>query len=138
MFGAFSRKISKRHSVLINFSTSFLAFGLFKCLSITHRVHIFVHFKIEPPLDLRRLKLTLQYIVNLKQILITQPIIASCIHFMSLYDNNKMCIKSIGFRVQKHVEDSNFPLDIIHPFNNSKIPPWVLIKPDVDISLSEF
>ena len=36
----------------------------------------------EPPLDLRRLKLTLQYIVYLKQIFITQPKIASFIHFM--------------------------------------------------------
>ena len=36
--------------------------------------------------------------------------------------------KLIGFSVRKHVEDSNLPLDIIHPFNNSKIPPWKLIK----------
>ena len=56
---------------------------------------------------------------------------------------NKKCIKSIGFRVQKHVEevqkhvdDSNLPLDIIHLFNHSKIPPWELIKPDIDISLN--
>ena len=46
--------------------------------------------------------------------------------------------KSIGFRVQKYVEDFNLPLGIVHPFNNSKIPPWELIIPDVDISLSEF
>ena len=57
--------------------------------------------------------------------------------YESLCDKNKNCIKSIGFRVQKHVGDSNLPLDIIHPFNNSKIPPWELIKPDVDMSQSE-
>ena len=36
------------------------------------------------------------------------------------------------------MEDSNLPIDNIHPFNNSKIPPWGLIKHEVDISLSEF
>ena len=41
--------------------------------------------------------------------------------------------KSVGFRVQKYVEDSNLPLDLIHPFNYSRIPPWELIKPDVNI-----
>ena len=58
--------------------------------------------------------------------------------FSCLYDKYKKCIKSIGLRVQNHVEDSNLPLDIMHPFNNSKIQPRELIKPDVDISLSEF
>ena len=30
--------------------------------------------------------------------------------------------------MQTHVEDCNLPLDIIHSFSNSKIPPWELIK----------
>ena len=58
--------------------------------------------------------------------------------YESLYDKNKKCLKSIGLRVQKYVEDSNLPLYIIHLFNISIIPSWELIKPDVDISLSEF
>ena len=95
----------------------------------------------EPPLDLRRLKITLQYIVQLKaNINVDNPAYSCIFHplYESLYDKNKKCIKSIGLRVQKHVEDSNLPLDIIHPFNNSKITSWELIKPDVDMSLSEF
>lgn len=63
---------------------------------------------------------------------------ASSVVTESLYDKTKKCIKSIGFSVQKHVEDSYLPLDIIEPFNYSKIPSWELIKPDVDTSLSEF
>ena len=46
--------------------------------------------------------------------------------------------KIIGFRVEKHVEISNLPLDITHRLNNPKIPPWELIGPEVDMSLSEF
>ena len=33
------------------------------------------------------------------------------------------------FRVQKQIEDSNLPLHI---------PPWKLLKPDVDTSFSDF
>ena len=91
------------------------------------------------PIGLRRLKLALQYIVKHKAN-VDNPEYSCVFHplYESLYDKNKKCIKSIGYRVQKHVEDSNLPLDIIHPFNNSKIQPWELIKPDVDMSLSEF
>ena len=51
--------------------------------------------------------------------------------------NLKKCIKSIGFRIQKHIGDYNIPLDIITPASQSTIPPWKLIKPSIDTSLSE-
>ena len=62
----------------------------------------------EPPLDLRRLKLTLQYIVKLKAN-IDNPAYNCVFHPLceSLHDKNKKCIKSIRFGVQKHVEDSD-------------------------------
>ena len=50
----------------------------------------------------------------------------------------KKCIKSIGFRIQKHIADSNVPLDIIKPISHYKIPPWKLLKAEIDTSLSEF
>ena len=57
---------------------------------------------------------------------------------MNIYTTKiKKCIKSIGLRTQKHIEDSNLPWDIIKPVTNSTIPTWKLIKPDVDTSLSE-
>ena len=37
-----------------------------------------------------------------------------------LYDK---CIKSIGFLIQKHIEDSNLPLNIIKPVTSCTIPP---------------
>jgi hypothetical protein len=54
-----------------------------------------------------------------------------------LYDKNKNAIKSIGLRDQKHLHDSNLNLDIAKPSTLSTIPPWQLLKPQVDTSLSE-
>ena len=34
---------------------------------------------------------------------------------------NKKRIKSTGFRIQKHIEDSNLPLDSIKPVTNSTV-----------------
>ena len=61
----------------------------------------------EPPLDVRRHKLALQYIVKLKAN-IENPAFDGVFHpqYENLYDK---CIKSIGFRIQKHIEDSNLP-----------------------------
>ena len=38
----------------------------------------------------------------------------------NLYDKNKKkCIESISFRIQKHIEDSNIPLNIVKPIIHS-------------------
>ena len=50
----------------------------------------------------------------------------------------KKSIKSIGLRIQKHIDDSNISLDMIKPVSHSNIPHWKLLKPDIDTSLSEF
>ena len=57
----------------------------------------------------------------------------SFIHSMNIYTTKKY-IKSFGFRIQKHIKDSNLLLDIIKQVTtcNSTVPPWKLIKPDVD------
>ena len=33
---------------------------------------------------------------------------------------------------------SNIALDIVKPVSHYKIPPWILLKPEIDISLSKF
>ena len=73
----------------------------------------------EPPLDLRRLKLTLHFIVKLKST-IDNPAFDGVFNpqYEHLYDKNKKCIKSIGFIIQKHIDDSNIPLDIIKPVSH--------------------
>ena len=63
------------------------------------------------------------------------------IHDLRIYTTEKLkCIKSIGFRIQKHFDDSNLHLDIVKPVSHSKILPWKLLKPEIDTSnsLSEF
>ena len=42
---------------------------------------------------------------------------------LSSYDKNKKCTIPIGFRIQKHIDISNIPLDIIKPVSHSKISP---------------
>jgi hypothetical protein len=79
----------------------------------------------EPPLDLRRIKLLLQYIVKLK----TNPgnPAFDCVfnpQLEDLYDKNKNAIKSIGLRVKKHLYDSSLNLDIAKPSTLCNIPPW--------------
>ena len=69
-----------------------------------------------------RLKPTLQYVVNIK--VNFDNLAYSCVLHRSLYDKNKV-YKNQFDRVPKHVEDSNLPLDIIHHFNNFKIPPSI-------------
>ena len=93
----------------------------------------------EPPLDLRRIKLLLQYILKLKANT-DNPAFDCVFHpqFEDTYDKNKKCIKSIGLRVKKHIRDSDLPLNIVKHSTCSEIPPWKLIKPKVDTSLSEY
>ena len=78
----------------------------------------------------------MQYIVKLKAN-IDNPAY-DCVfnpQYENVYDKIKKCIKSIGFRIQKQIDDSNIPLDIIKPVSHSKIPPWKLLKSELDISL---
>ena len=35
------------------------------------------------------------------------------LQYENLYDKNKECIKSIGFIIPKHIDDSNIHLDIV-------------------------
>ena len=55
-----------------------------------------------------------------------------------MYDGSEKCIKSIGFRIQKHINDSNKPFDIVKPVSHSKIPPWKVLKHEIETFLSEF
>ena len=74
----------------------------------------------EPPLDLRRLNLTLKYIVKIKAN-IENPAF-DCVfnpQYENLYDKIFKNVKSIGFKIQKHIDDSNIPLDIIKPVRHS-------------------
>ena len=45
----------------------------------------------------------------------------------------------IGFRIQKHIDDSYIPIDIIKTVSHStcKMPPRKQLEPEIDTSLSE-
>ena len=81
-------------------------------------------------------KLTLQNIVKLKAN-IDNPAVDCVFHppVENVYDGNQKRIKSIGLRIQKHIDDFSIPLDIVKSVNHTKIPPWKLLKSELDISL---
>ena len=54
--------------------------------------------------------------------------------FWNLYDKINKIIKSIGFRIQKHIDDSNAPLDAVKLVSHSKILPWKLLNREIDTS----
>ena len=90
----------------------------------------------EPSLHLGRLKISLQNIVKLKAN-IDNPAFDRVFHppFENVYDGNQKCIKSIGLRIQKHIDDFSIPLDIVKSVIHTKIPPWKLLKSELDTSL---
>ena len=102
--------------------------GLRLCLGAfrTSQIDSFYVEANKPPHNLRRLKLTLQYVVKLKANIDNQAY--DCVfnpQYENLNDKNKKYIKSI--LIQMHINGSNIPSDIIKTVSHSKIPPWKLL-----------
>jgi hypothetical protein len=76
--------------------------GLRLCTG-AYRTSLYVEAN-EPPLDLRRVKLLLQYIIKLKANS-DNPAFRCVFHpqFENLYDKNKNCIKAVGLRIIKNI-----------------------------------
>jgi hypothetical protein len=55
-----------------------------------------------------------------------------------LYDKNKYAIKPIGLELKNIYSTPTLNLDIAKPSTLLDIPPWQLLKPKVDTSLSEY
>lgn len=69
---------------------------------------------VGPPLDLRRRKLSLRCIVGLRVNIDGRAF--GCVfspQCENLYDKSGGCVKSIGFGVQGHIDDSGVPLDAV-------------------------
>jgi ribonuclease HI len=85
----------------------------------------------ELPLDLRRRKLTLQYIIKLK----SNP--ANPAHnyvfqpsFNPLFEAKPFSIPSIGVRAKQHLSDLEISLDRVAQIAISPVPPWILQTPE--------
>ena len=90
----------------------------------------------EQPLHLRRRKLGLQYALKVKSTP-ANPAFQSIFHFsennVKTFVEHPTKIPPFGLRVKEDFEDLE---DEITPFRFSSIPPWELVRPEVDLSLS--
>lgn len=85
----------------------------------------------EMPPDLRRRKLTMQYVIKLKSNpanpthkCVFQP------NFEMLFEVRPFVIPSLGVRVKQHLLDSGIRLDCVAQTSISPVPPWLLQPPE--------
>lgn len=90
----------------------------------------------EPPLDLRRLKLALQYAVKLKDNpsnpaydVVFNP------RCEPLYEGSNH-IRPFGLRHKQHLDELSVNLDSILPSSHLTFPPWEYTPPVIDLSLA--
>lgn len=92
----------------------------------------------EPPLELRRLRLSLNYFLKLKS-LPDNPAY-SCVldpPFEEKFEKKPSEIPPFGIRMKKHLDSANINTDIVSDFPlQTSIPPWKLAPPQVNLSLS--
>ena len=49
----------------------------------------------------------------------------------------KNVLNQMTLRIQKHIDDSYIPLDIVRQVCHPKASPWILLKPEKDTSFSD-
>ena len=94
----------------------------------------------EPPLKWRRKKLALQYITKIKAVKdnpahknIHKIDRITKLHFQT----HPKKIPPLGIRIAKDLEDMNINLEDIQPLTTPKTPPWVLLRPNINLELSK-
>ena len=82
----------------------------------------------DPPLYLRRIKLSLQYCSQLMSNA-RNPAYPVVFHpqYRALYDNKEKAIKPLGLRVEKHLDEVGFHPYMVAPCRVSSTPPWKFV-----------
>ena len=90
----------------------------------------------DPPLHLRRIKLSLQYCSQLmsNERNPAYPVVFRP-QYRALYENKEKVIKPLGLRVEKHLDEVGFHPHMIAPSKVTSTPPWKIIVPDVCFDL---
>ena len=91
----------------------------------------------EAPLSLRREKLALQYYTKL-QSCPSNPAFECTVYpkYQELFARKESAIPTFGIRIKDVLENSDISNDNIHQTIISKIPPWTLHRPGVNLELS--
>lgn len=92
----------------------------------------------EPPLSLRRIKLSMQYILKVASTP-TNPTYDVIFHpkYMHHYESRSNAIRPLGLRMKFYLEAAKIDTTIIAETEVPPIPPWILPVPKVILDLAE-
>ena len=93
----------------------------------------------EPPLDMRRTHLSLQYGVKLMSNEVN-PAYSAVFQsdIVATYEAKERVIKPLGLRIERHLDGVGFHTHVIAPYTVMKTPPWKLILPTVCFDLCKY
>ena len=93
----------------------------------------------EPPLDMRRTRLSLQYRVKLMSNEVN-PAYSAVFQsdIVATYEGKERAIKPLGLRIERHLDGVGFHTHVIAPYTVMKTPPWKLIVPTVCFDLCKY
>ena len=93
----------------------------------------------EPPLDMRRTRLSLQYGVKLMSNEVN-PAYSAVFQsdIVATYEAKVRAIKPLGLRIERHLDGVGFHTHVIAPYTVMKTPPWKLIVPTVCFDLCKY
>ena len=93
----------------------------------------------EPPLDMRRTRLSLQYGVKLMSNEVN-PAYSAVFQsdIVATYEAKERAIKPLGLRIERHLDGVGFHTHVIAPYTVMKTPPWKLIVPTVCFDLCKY
>ena len=93
----------------------------------------------EPPLGMRRTRLSLQYCVKLMSNEVN-PAYSAVFQsdFVATYEAKERAIKPLGLRIERHLDEVGFHTHVIAPYTVMKTPPWKLIEPTVCFDLCKY
>ena len=93
----------------------------------------------EPPLDMRRTRLSLQFGVKLMSNEVN-PAYSAVFQsdIVATYEAKERAIKPLGLRIERHLDGVGFHTHVIAPYTVMKTPPWKLIIPTVCFDLCKY
>ena len=92
----------------------------------------------EPPLDLRREKLALQYLLKLKSCP-NNPAYDCTFYpkYQELFNMREKTIKPFGLRMKANIEESKIPISSIHNSILPETPPWTMKQTEINLNLKK-
>ena len=93
----------------------------------------------EPPLGMRSTGLSLQYCVKLMSNEVN-PAYSAVFQsdIVATYEAKERAIKSLGLRIERHLDDVGFHTPVIAPYKVMKTPPWKLFVQTVCFELCKY